>query len=99
MSELNSGDINVVSNYALSMSSGFNEQYNSSQSLSQTSQIAGLKELLVNKVTQLSVGDSNSMSTITSALSSLTQVPEQVSSNMAVRIIKEKNNNFLHLII
>jgi hypothetical protein len=87
MSELNSGNINVVLNNALSLSSGFNEQFNSSQSLSQTSQIAGLKELLVNKVTQLNVGDSNSISTITSALSSLTQVPEQVSSNMAVRII------------
>jgi len=88
MSELNSGNINVVLNNALSISSGFNEQFNSSQSLSQTSQIAGLKELLVNKVTQLNVGDSNSISSITSALSSLTQVPEQVSSNMAVKNYK-----------
>jgi hypothetical protein len=38
----------------------------------------------VNKVTQLSVSDSNSISTIASTLSSLTQVPNQVSSNMAV---------------
>ncbi len=88
MSDLNSGNINLVSNNALSISSGFNEQFNSSQSLSQTSQIANIKEFLVSKVAQLSLGDSNSISTVASTLSSLTQVPSQVSTNMAVKKIK-----------
>jgi len=85
MTELNSGNVNLVARNAIAIASGLNMQFDSPQtSTSQISEVTAFKELLVNKVTQLSVSDSNSISTIASTLSSLTQVPNQVSSNMAV---------------
>ena len=86
MTELNSGNVNLVASNAIAIANGLNMQFNSSQSSSQTSQVTAFKELLVSKVVQLSVSDSNSISTIASTLSALTQVPDQVSSNLAVRI-------------
>ena len=86
MTELNSGNVDLVSRNALAIAMGLNMQFNSSQSTSsQTSQVTAFKEFLVTKVTELSVSDSNSMCTIASTLSSLTQTPSQVSSNMAVK--------------
>ena len=85
MTELNSGNVNMVARNAIAFANGFNMQFNTSQSMAQISQVAAFKELLVEKVTQLSVSDSNSIGTIASTLSSLTQVPDQVTANMAVR--------------
>jgi hypothetical protein len=86
MLELNSGNVNLVARNSIAMASGLNMQFNSSQSsASQTSQVTALKELLVNKVASLSVSDSNSISTLATALSTLTQVPDQVSTRIAVK--------------
>lgn len=86
MTELNSGNVDLVAINVIAIATGFNMQFNSSQtSTSQISEVTSFKELLAKKVTQLSVSDSNSISTIASSLSSLTQVLEQVSSNLAVK--------------
>jgi hypothetical protein len=90
IAQINSGNINAVASNSLAISTSLNMQFNESQSLTQTSQISELKEYLVEKVGQLSVADSNSILTITSALSSLTQLPNHVSSNMAVRFFLVK---------
>jgi len=86
MTELNSGNVNLVARNVIAIATGFNMQFNLSQtSTSQISEVTAFKELLAKKVTQLSVSDSNSINTIASSLSSLTQVPEQVSPNLAVK--------------
>ncbi len=86
MTALNSGNVNLVAINVIAIATGFNMQFNSSQtSTSQISEVTAFKELLAKKVTQLSVSDSNSINTIASSLSSLTQVPEQVSPNLAVK--------------
>lgn len=85
IAQINSGNINTVVSNSLAISTSLNMQFNESQSLTQASQISELKEYLVERVGQLSVSDSNSIITITSALSSLTQSPNHVSSNMAVK--------------
>ena len=86
IAELNSGNLNLVACNSLAISTSLNMEFNSSQSMSQINQISELKEYLVERVTQFSVSDSSSFSTIASTLSSLTQIPNHVSSNMAVII-------------
>ena len=59
MAELNSGNVNLVARNAIAIALGLNMQFDSSQtSASQISEVTAFKELLVNKVTKLSVSDS-----------------------------------------
>jgi len=93
--QLNSGNLNLVAKNVIALTTVFNIQSTSSSSnqnvnLTQlnevNNQMASLREFMVNKVTQLSVSDISSIKLISSALSSATQAPQQISSSVAVKL-------------
>ena len=92
LTELNSGNLNLVARNAIALSDGLNMQVDSSQSAEQTNQMAVIREFLVSKVSDLTVTDSRSINTISTSLSTLTRTAEQVSSQMAVNTFKVKKN-------
>ena len=94
---LNSGNLNLVSQNAIALSSSFNNFLSSSSSGSNDNdtattnqlnqvytQMASLRTYLVEKVASLSVSDTSSMKVISSALYSVTQTTSQVSTQAAV---------------
>ena len=91
LTDLNSGNLNLVAKNVIALSSVFNIQSTASQTdvtanttLDQNNQMAALREFFMQKVVDLSVSDISSIKVISSALSATTGAPQQVSSSMAV---------------
>ena len=85
MMELNSGNLNLISKNIITLSTSLNAQillgFNNEQ-------ISLIREYLMEKLSDLSVSDMSSIKVLTSTLSLLTAVPEQVSSRLGVFIIE-----------
>ena len=97
ISGLNSGNLNMVAANIIALSSVFNTESEASLNTSNTNTSnnnvdnndkANIRDYMAQKVTQLSVSDVSSIKVIGSALSKLTETPQQVSSNTAVIIKK-----------
>jgi hypothetical protein len=97
ISGLNSGNLNMVAANIIALSSVFNTESEASLNTSNTNNTnnnvdnndkANIRDYMAQKVTQLSVSDVSSIKVIGSALSKLTETPQQVSSNTAVIIKK-----------
>ena len=81
---LNSGNLNQVTQNVIGFALSLNME---TASITQSNnQIAFIKDYLINKIDQLSISDTKSVIVISSALSELTTVPEQISSKSAVKI-------------
>ena len=88
LTQLNSGNLDLVAKNAISMSSVLNSQSSLSNDTSiATNQMASVREFLASKVNSLSVSDMSSIKVMSSTLSALTQTPQQVSTSLAVRIL------------
>ena len=92
MMELNSGNLNLISKNIITLSTYLNAQnplgFNNEQ-------ISLIREYLMEKLNDLSVSDMSSIKVLTSTLSLLTAVPEQVSSRLGVYyFLKLKNKLF-----
>jgi hypothetical protein len=105
MAGLNSGNLNMVAANIIALSSVFNTESEASLNASNTNTSdnnnnnndkATIRDYMAQKVTQLSVSDISSIKVIGSALSKLTETPQQVSSNTAVNIKNSLNVLFLH---
>ena len=110
---LNSGNLNLVAKNVIGLTSVFNIQSlgnadtsssSSGTTTNVTSQIntmnnqfAGLREFMVNIVSNLSVTDLSSIKVISSALSAATQTPSQITSNTAVILNKIQFSNKIKL--
>ena len=94
---LNSGNLNLVAKNVIALSTAFNFQSSSSSNSSsgqnnansneqntQNNQVAQLRQYLVEKISSLSVSDISSIKVISTALSSSTTTPSQITTNTAV---------------
>ena len=86
LTQLNSGNLDLVAKNVISISSVINSQSSTNDPTIATNQMASVREFLVNKVNSLSVSDMSSIKVLSSTLSTITQTPQQVSTNLAVRI-------------
>ena len=91
LTQLNSGNLNLVAKNVIALTTVFNIQSTdsaSSQNLTEiaqaNNQMSVLREFMVNKMNELSVSDMSSIKVISSALSAATQTPDQVSTKTAV---------------
>ena len=82
--DLNSGNLNLVTNNVISLMTVINTK-TIILNASTNEQMSSLRDILIEKLIELSVTDVNSIKAIASALSSVTQVHYQVSSNSAVK--------------
>ena len=80
MLELNSGNLNLISRYVISLSLFMNTQNPSFDN----DQMASIRENLMSKLSQLSISNMSSIKVLSSAFSILTQKPDQVTSSLAV---------------
>ena len=83
LTDLNSGDLNVVAKNVIALATVLNIQDNITVA-SQANQMASLRDFLVAKIADLSVWDISSVKVVASSLSAATGTPEQISSNTAV---------------
>ena len=89
--DLNSGNLNLVSQNVIALTTSFNNIQTSPASASNATyltqeftQMASVRTYLVEKVTSLSVSDVSSIKVISSALASATQTTSQISKKSAV---------------
>jgi len=87
--DLNSGNLNLVTNNVVSLSTALNIQISESGGAiflnsSVNNQMASLRDYMIQKVSNLCVSDVSSIKVISSALSMATQVFYQISSSSAV---------------
>ena len=85
LNEINSGNLNLISKNVIVLSHALNRQ-SSSYSFSDDHN-ALIREYLIDKLSDLSVSDISSVKVLSTALSILTQIPNQTSSNLAVQIL------------
>jgi hypothetical protein len=99
---LNSGNLNLIAANVIAMSSVYNAESealintsitNTSKNNDNNNEKAAMRDYMAQKMTQMSVYDVSSIKVMGSALSKLTEIPEQVSSNTAVII---KNIVFIY---
>ena len=82
LNEIKSGNLNLISKNVIVLSHALNRQI-SSYSFSDD-QNALIREYLMDKLSDLSVSGISSIKILSTALSVLTQIPNQTSSNLAV---------------
>ncbi len=82
MIELNSGNLNLISKNVISLSNALNSQ--DVLSSFDNDQKAMVREYLMDKLNIISVSDISSIKVLSSAMSVVTQIPNQASSNLAV---------------
>ena len=97
LTQLNSGNLNIVAKNVIALTTAFNIQSDTSSSSSSSSastadddlvnnQLASLRQFMVEKISNLSVSDISSVKLIAAALSASTASPQQVSSSVAVNL-------------
>jgi len=89
---LNSGNLNLIAANVIALSSVFNAESDGSLNTSNTSknnEKAAMRDYMAQKMTQMSAYDVSSIKVMGSALSKLTETPQQVSYNTAV-ILRKK---------
>ena len=91
---LNSGNLNLIAANVIALSSVFNAESDASLNTSITNtsknnEMAAMRDYMAQKMTQMSAYDVSSIKVMGSALSKLTETPQQVSSNTAV-ILRKK---------
>ncbi len=84
--ELYSGNLNLISKNVIFLSNTLNTQNLSSLS---NDQKASMREYFMDKLSKLSISNMNSIKVMSSAISLLTSMPEQVSSNLGVLKISQ----------
>jgi hypothetical protein len=82
LSELNSGNLNLISKNVIFLSNALNSQ--NMLSSFDNDQKALVREYLLDKLNIISVSDISSIKVLSSAMSVVTQIPSQASSNLAV---------------
>ena len=80
MLELNSGNLNLISRYVISLSLFMSTQ----NPPFDNDQMASIRENLMSKLSQLIISNMSSIKVLSSAFSILTQKPDQVTSSLAV---------------
>ena len=95
MIDMNSNNLNMVAANTIALSTFFNIQSQNQTSIvtndnSDNNQKAFMRNYMAQKVASLSVSDVSSIKVIGSALSKLTEIPQQISSNIAVKLVKSK---------
>jgi hypothetical protein len=89
LNELKSGNLNLISKNAIVLSNALNRQ--SLSYLFSDDQNALIREYIMDKLSSLSVSDTSSIKVLSTALSSLTQIPNQISANLAVEALFHRN--------
>lgn len=80
--DMNSNNLNIIASNAIALSTVLNAQNETTNETN--NEKAYMRDYMTQKVTSMSVPDVSSIKVMGSTLSKLTEMPEQVNSNMAV---------------